>query len=194
MDMDKFCCINVCSLSHNTTKLKSNVFHSKTKRDSSLRNRYHTLSICFFRSGAAADTANSLYLNVESEHDWARPYAADAITLFPAPAGTHVVVGETRAGAHPADQILTSGSPELDHLDKPDQGESAGEQRSEQDVQELSLHTAIEAKYHSVSRQKNDGERHVAVAAAALRPAEVQLDLDAAGRADGRRHSRDGRR
>jgi len=45
----------------------------------------------YFRSGSAADSAKSLYLNVEPKHDRARGSAVDAISFFATPAGAYVV-------------------------------------------------------------------------------------------------------
>lgn len=150
----------------------------------------------YFRSNAAADTAKSLYLNVKSEHDGARRSAIGAIFLLAAvAAAARVVADETDAGTRSADQVLAAGPEEPDHIDEPNQGELAGEQWSEQDVQELRIHTAVEAEHHSIPGQENrDQRRGDGAAAAALRAATVELDPDASRRADGRGHSRDGRR
>lgn len=91
------------------------------------RNIIDRLSICF-RSGAATDTAKSLYLNVKPEYDGARRGAVGAIPLFAAPTGAHVIPDKAGTSACSTDQVLATGAEELDHVDEPDQGESAGKQ------------------------------------------------------------------
>lgn len=112
--------------------------------------------LTYFRSGAAADTAKSFYLNVEPEYDGARGGVISAICLFAIPyASTYVVPDEAGTGACSADQILATDTEELDHVDEPDQGESASEQWSEStSVQKLRINTAVAAEHHSVSGEK----------------------------------------
>lgn len=107
-----------------------------------------TLSICTlararlaYRSHAAADTAESFYLNVESKYGGARGSSAHYVTLVPSAARADVIVNEARASACSTDQIVAAGSEKRDHLHQPDQGELADKQRLWQGVQELRLHT-----------------------------------------------------
>lgn len=87
-----------------------------------------TLLSIYFRSGATADTAKSLYLNVKFKHDGARDGAIGAISFLAVSTRAPVVFDEAGTGACSAHQVLATGTEEHNHVNEPDQGESTGEQ------------------------------------------------------------------